>query len=102
MTTGFNLGDKLLFQNSTATQEYAGAGSLINTLLPNIYLAAGLIIFFMIIMGGFMIISSASDPHKTEDGKKIITSAIMGLAIVICSYWIIQLIQVVTGLSILN
>lgn len=97
-----NLGDCLTFQGSTATQQYSGAGSLINAILPNLYIVAGLIIFFMIVFGGFTIISNSGDSHKADEGKKIITSAIMGLAVLFASYWIIQLIQVVTGVPILN
>lgn len=102
MATGFNLGDKLLFQGSTAKSTYTGAGSLVNNILPNIYIAGGIIIFFMIVFGGFTIISNASDSHKIEEGSKTITSAIIGLLVLFASYWIIQLIQVVTGVSILN
>lgn len=97
-----NLGDCLKLQNnSTATTTYSSASDLINAILPNIYVAAGLVIFFMFILGGFKVVSSASDSHKMEDGKKTITFAIMGLLIVFGSYWIIQIIQVVTGLEIL-
>lgn len=102
MATSFNLGDKLLFQGSTATTEYSGAGSLINNILPNVYIAGGLIIFFMIVLGGFTIIAGAGNPDKIKDGTKTITSAIMGLLVLFGSYWIIQLIQVITGLSILK
>lgn len=97
-----NLGDCLLFQNSSATTEYSSVGALINTILPNVYIIAGLVIFIMIVMGGFSIISNGGDTSKAEDGKKIITSAIMGLLVLFASYWIIQIIQVVTGVPILN
>jgi hypothetical protein len=102
MATGFNLGDKLLFQGSSARSTYSGAGSLINNILPNVYIAGGIIIFFMILMGGFTIISNAGDTHKIQEGTKTITSAIMGLLVLFGSYWIIQIIQVITGVSILN
>ncbi len=99
---GFNLGERLFFQGSTAKQEYSSASDLINNILPNIYVAAGLVIFFMIVFGGFTIISNAGNKDKIADGTKTITSAIMGLLVLFASYWIIQLIQVVTGVSILN
>lgn len=99
---GFNLGDRLFFQGSTANQEYASTSDLINNVLPNIYVAAGLIIFFMIVFGGFTIIANAGNADKIKDGTKTITSAIMGLLVLFASYWIIQLIQVVTGVSILS
>lgn len=98
-----NLGDCLQLQNKTPLgSEYSGAGSLINNILPNIYIAGGVIIFFMILFGGFTIIANAGSPDKIKDGTKTITSAIMGLLVLFGSYWIIQIIQVVTGVSILN
>lgn len=97
-----NLGDCLKFQGSSATKEYPGLGSLINNILPNVYVVAGIIIFFMILFGGFTIISNAGNTDKIKDGTKTITSAIIGLLVLFGSYWIIQIIQVVTGVSILN
>lgn len=49
-----------------------------------------------------MVISNSGDTHQAEEGKKIVTSAIMGLAVLFASYWIIQIVQVVTGVQILN
>jgi hypothetical protein len=97
-----NLGDCLRFQKDSATTAYTGVGDLINNIVPNIYVAGGLVIFFMIIFGGFTIIANAGDPHKIEEGTKTITSAIIGLLVLFASYWIIQIIQVVTGVQILN
>lgn len=97
-----NLGECLKFQGSNASTEYTGVGSLINNILPNVYIAAGLVIFFMIVLGGFTIIANAGDPHKIQEGGKTITSAIIGLVVLFASYWIIQLIQVISGVSILN
>jgi len=75
---------------------------LINNILPNIYIAGGIIIFFMILIGGFTIIANAGNADKIADGTKTITSAIIGLLVLFASYWIIQIIQVTTGVSILN
>ena len=99
---GFNLGDKLMFQGSTASSTYPNIAALINAVLPNVYVVAGLIIFFMIVGGGFMIIANAGDADKAKEGSKIITSAIIGLLVIFASYWIIQIVQVVTGLKILG
>lgn len=102
MATGFDLGDKLLFQGTSANSAYSGAGSLVNNILPNVYIAGGVIIFFMILFGGFTIIANAGNADKIKDGSKTITSAIIGLLVLFGSYWIIQIIQVVTGVNILS
>lgn len=97
-----NLGDCLILQNnSTVNSTYPDSATLINNVLPNVYVASGVVIFIMILVGGFMIISNAGNRDKVADGGKIITSAIIGLLVIFASYWIIQLIQVVTGLKIL-
>jgi len=49
-----------------------------------------------------MIISNSNNPDKAADGNKIVTSAIIGLVVLFASYWIIQIIQVITGVDILN
>jgi hypothetical protein len=102
LSNGGSLGECLKFQGDSATNTYSGAGSLINNVLPNIYIAGGIIIFFMILFGGFTIIAGASNKDKIADGTKMITSAIIGAMVLFGSYWIIQIIQVVTGVSILN
>ncbi len=98
-----NLGDCLTLQNGApVSSQYSSVSVFFNNILPNIYVASGVIIFFMILIGGFTILSNAGDTHKIQDGQKTITSAIIGLVVVFGSYWIIQIIQVLTGISIIN
>lgn len=98
-----NLGECLLLrEGTTVASEYTGASDLLNNIIPNVYVAAGIVIFFMILFGGYSIIVGGSDTHKLDEGKKTITSAIIGLLVLFASYWIIQLIQVITGVPILN
>lgn len=102
MATTYNLGDMLDFQGDSASNTYSGAGSLVNNILPNVYIAGGIVIFFMILFGGFTIIANAGNKDKIADGSKTITSAIIGLLVLFGSYWIIQIIQTVTGVNILR
>ncbi len=77
-------------------------GKLISTLLPNIYILAGLLLFLLLIFGGFGIIMGAGggDPQKTGQGTKAVTAALIGFLIIFLSYWIIQIIEVITGFKI--
>lgn len=100
--TGFDLGSKLLFQGSNANATYKSSDVLFNNILPNVYVAAGLVLLFMVLLGGFSIISGGSDSHKLDEGKKTITGALIGLLVLFSSFWIIQIIQIVTGVQILN
>ena len=97
-----DLGDCLKLSTGTFASEYTGVNTILNNVVPNIFVAAGIVIFFMILLGGYKIITSGNDTHNLDEGKKVITSAIMGLLVMFGAYWIIQIIQVLTGIPILN
>jgi len=100
---GFDLGDALKLNPEQPVKEvFPDLGTLVSTILPNILMIAGVILFFLIIAGGFMVVSSAGNAEKTDKGKQAITGAIIGFVIIFASYWIIQIIEIITGVNILN
>jgi len=83
---------------------YTSAAPLVSSILKNSLIIAGIIFLFLLVFGGIMFISSAgsSDQKKTGQAQSAITSAVIGLAVVFSAYFIIQIIQVLTGVQILN
>ena len=83
-------------------EAYSSIGSLISAILPNIYVAAGIILFFLIVFGGISYVRSAGsqDEEGIKRGQKAITSALVGFLIIFLSYWIIQIVEIVTGIQI--
>lgn len=81
-----------------------GLGSLISTIVSAALVLAGIIMLFLFVLGGIGIIAGAGNdnPESMAKGRQAITSAIIGIIIVIAAYWIIQIIESVTGLNILN
>lgn len=65
---------------------------------------AGIILLFLLIGGGIGMIAGAgkSDPQTVEKGKKAATSALIGFIVVFCSYWIVKLVETITGLSLIS
>jgi hypothetical protein len=55
---------------------------------------AGGIAFLLIIVGGFQIVMSAGNPEKLNEGKELVTSAIVGLLFIIFSIFLLRLIGV--------
>lgn len=77
--------------------------TLVNILLKNSLAIAGVICLVLLILGGFsFIVSAGGDAKAKEKGKNTITSALTGLVLIIAAYWIIQIIEIITGIKILN
>jgi hypothetical protein len=77
-------------------------GTLVSVLLFNAYVLAGIVFFLLILFGGFGIImgSSGGNPEQTAKGGKAVAAALGGFLIIFLSYWIIRIIEVITGIDI--
>ena len=63
---------------------------------------AGILLFIMLLAGGFKFITSGGDPKSLESAKKTLTYAIGGIALVALSYLILRFIGVFTGADVTN
>ncbi|MEA3354934.1 MAG: hypothetical protein U9Q63_00400 [Patescibacteria group bacterium] len=98
-----NIGEAFKLNDSQTVQEvFSTPGDLLTLVVKNIYVIAGIILFFFIIAGGLSIILNAGNPEKTKQGGKTIGSAIAGFVILFASYWIIRIIEALTGIQILG
>lgn len=91
-------------ENAINSPEYMGEGgftTLLSSILPTVYIVASFLLFIYILVAGFLIISGGGDEKKTDTGKQALTNAIIGFAIIFTSYWLIQIIEVITGIPIL-
>ena len=58
---------------------------------------AGIVLFILLVVGGFKFITSGGDPKAVEGAKKTISYAILGLVLLLVSYLILVLIREITG-----
>jgi hypothetical protein len=63
---------------------------------------AGIVLFILLIVGGFKFITSGGDPKAVEGAKKTLTYAIGGLIVILVSYLILVLIKIITGVDVTN
>jgi len=61
---------------------------------------AGIVLFLLLIVGGFKYITSGGDPKAVEGAKKTLTYAIGGLVVILLSYLILVLITNITGVDV--
>ena len=103
----FNIGEQFWLKENMGIKgspAYESLGGFISTILPNVYVVAGIIAFILVLVAGLMFIINAGK-GESEQAKKwqgTLTASIAGLLIIFLSYWIIQIIEVVTGIKIFN
>lgn len=79
-------------------------GGFVTLFLNASFVVAGVILLFFFVMGGIGMIAGAgsSNPQQLEKGKQAATSAFIGFIVVFASYWIVKLIEQLTGIKILG
>lgn len=78
---------------------FTNIGEIIAKSLSLIFLFAGTGLLLMLLSGGFTFLTSAGDSKKLEQGKSTITNALIGFFIVFASFWIVQALGIVLGIS---
>lgn len=97
----FSLGDKSVFSPAGTFTTFA---DVVNIFVRNAFVIAGIITFVILVFGGLSVIMGAGggDTKQMEKGKQAITGAVAGLVIIVVSFWIIQLLEFMTGRPILS
>lgn len=98
-----NLADCLTLGDGTTTisqvEAYQTPGGLVNLIVSNLFVVAGIFIFIAFIVAGFKFVSGSKS--GAEDSKKIATTAVTGFLIMFSAYWIVRIIEAITGANII-
>lgn len=99
-----DIGNELIFKDKGIKNVFPDFGSFFSTLLFNIIALVGISFLILLIFGGLNIIMGAgkADSGQTGKGKKAVGAALIGLVVVIFSYVIIQIVEVITGMKIIS
>lgn len=95
-----NLVDRLKLGTSSQSvgDVYQTPADLINTIVPLMFIAGGIIFFILIIYGGFKFIQD--DQKGPQEAQQVWTIAVVGLIVMFAAYWIVKIIQILTGTDI--
>jgi len=102
----FNLGDPAgggAINKITGISEYkdGNLGSILSIVLRNIYVIAAIVLFIMIFVGGLGMIINAGNAEKQKQSSQTLSSAVLGFVIMFLSYWLIKIIEIITGTTII-
>lgn len=90
-----------VWQLSGKKAGFSSLGQLVSTFLPTFLIIGGIIFFIMVIMAGFAILRGAGseDAQKKAKWHQILSAGAVGLIIMFSAYWILQIINYITGNS---
>ncbi len=91
------------FKIGGSSVDLSNPGKIISRALQFfIFPIAGIILFVVMLLGGFQMLSGANNSKSLDEGKQKITSAIIGFIILFAAYWIAQLLEIIFGIRILS
>jgi len=79
--------------------QFGTLADIINKILPLLFAAAGLILFFYLISGGFDLLISAGNPEKIGKATGKIWNAILGFILIFTAWWLTQILARIFGLK---
>ncbi|PWU23759.1 hypothetical protein C5B42_01890 [Candidatus Cerribacteria bacterium 'Amazon FNV 2010 28 9'] len=98
----FGTGGKALSDKNAVPPDQVTPRGIITSLMPYLFTAAGLILFVMIVWGGFEMLTGATNPKQQEAGRQRITTALVGFLIIFCAYWLARIVELILGVSIVG
>jgi len=97
---------KSVFATVDFTQEtvnplarFGSIAAIVNILLPDLLIGAGIIFFVMIVYAGYQVMASSGKEENLQKAQKLFTASIIGLIIVIGSFLAIKLLAHLFGIN---
>ncbi len=78
----------------------SSVGAIISLILPYLYIIAGLMLLFYLLLGGFHMMTAGSDEKGLVEAKGKITNALIGFLLLFVSYWLVQILGHILGMQI--
>lgn len=80
---------------------FTDLGQLFTRLLQYLFPLAGIILFVMIIISGFQMLTSAGDPKALEGAKQRLTWGVVGFVVIFVAFWLMRALEFILGITIL-
>ncbi|OGK38963.1 hypothetical protein A3F34_02860 [Candidatus Roizmanbacteria bacterium RIFCSPHIGHO2_12_FULL_44_10] len=96
------LAQKLEISGTTIEGPLKGISSLsdvVSLVLQFLYPLAGLILFFVLVWGGYGYMTSGGVPEKVDGARGKITSGLIGFFLLVLSYFLVRFISFIFGLG---
>lgn len=78
---------------------YSNIGDIINNVVPFIMTLAGIILFFVLMWGGFDYVTSQGLPEKLKSANAKITAGVIGFVLLVLSFLITRILAYIFGVG---
>lgn len=92
--------DRIMLKDPVA-EKFKTPGDIISEVFKYLFPLAGIILFFFLIAGGFLYLTSAGNEEQTKKASTMLTNAIIGFVILFVSFWLMKLLQFVFGFEVI-
>lgn len=98
--TSINLGDELTLGigGGKVSDSFGNIGDLVNILTTNLFFIAGIVLLFTLFLAGFKFMQGTT--KGKDEAKQIVSMSIIGFILMFSAYWIVQIVQLITGADI--
>lgn len=96
----FDAVNPLQISQSEYADDLSTPGGILSRVLTFAFPIAGMILFVMIVWGGFEILAGANEKKSLDSGKQRVTAAIVGYLLLFCAYWVAQIVEYIFGIAI--
>ncbi len=80
---------------------FTDLGNIFTRLLQYIFPLAGIVLFVMILISGFQLLTSAGDPKAMDSAKQRLTWGMVGFIVIFVAFWLIRALEFLLGVVIL-
>jgi len=84
-----------LLGQPSAGIRFNSLGDILSLALQYVFPIAGFLLFILIVVGGFQWLTSTGDPKKIEGARNRITYAVVGFILLVASYWLVKIANMI-------
>lgn len=86
---------------SPYADQLSSPGGVVSRMIIFAFPLAGLLLFVMLVWGGFEMLSRGATQKSMDAGRQRVTAALIGFMLLFVSFWIMRIIEVIFGVAVI-
>lgn len=91
----------LKMNDNPYAEQLSSPGGVVSRLIVFAFPLAGLLLFVMLVWGGFEMLAMSATQKSMDAGRQRVTAALVGFFLLFISFWIMRIIEVIFGVAVI-